>query len=58
MTHSPLATALAIPVAIFAPLFAQTTTSVWTGVYTTAQATRGTDLYQRVCSECHGEDRR
>jgi mono/diheme cytochrome c family protein len=39
-----------------APLFAQTTTSVWTGVYTTEQATRGTDLYQRVCSECHGDD--
>jgi mono/diheme cytochrome c family protein len=56
MTRRRLAIALALPVATFAPRFAQTTPSVWTGVYTTAQATRGTDLYQRVCSECHGED--
>jgi len=46
----------AVLVAAFAPLLAQTTKSVWTGVYTTAQATRGTDAYQRVCSECHGDD--
>jgi mono/diheme cytochrome c family protein len=51
-----LAIALVVPLALFVRVFAQTTTSVWTGVYTTAQATRGTDLYQRVCSECHGDD--
>src|SRR3954464_6050748 len=56
MTRRRLAIVLALPLVVFAPLFAQTTTSVWTGVYTTAQATRGTDLYQRVCSECHGKD--
>jgi mono/diheme cytochrome c family protein len=56
MTRRRLAIALAIPVALFASLFAQTTKSVWTGVYTTAQATRGSELYQRVCSECHGDD--
>jgi len=56
MTRRRLAIALAALVAVFAPLFAQTTKSVWTGVYTTAQATRGTDVYQRVCSECHGDD--
>jgi mono/diheme cytochrome c family protein len=56
MTRRRLAIALAVPVALFAPLVAQTTKSVWTGVYTTAQATRGTDLYYRVCSECHGDD--
>src|SRR3954465_10173500 len=56
MTRLPLTIAFAVPVALCASLFAQTTKSVWTGVYTTAQATRGTDLYQRVCSECHGED--
>ena len=56
MTRRRLAIALAVPVVAFAPLFAQTTTSVWTGVYTTGQAARGTDLYQRVCSECHGDD--
>jgi mono/diheme cytochrome c family protein len=56
MTRRRVATALTVPVLFFAPLFAQTTTSVWTGVYTTAQATRGADLYTRVCSECHGDD--
>jgi len=56
MTRLPLTIAFAVPVALFASLSAQTTKSVWTGVYTTAQATRGADLYQRVCSECHGDD--
>ena len=56
MTRHRLAIALTVLVAVFASLVAQTTTSVWTGVYTTAQATRGTDLYDRVCSECHGDD--
>ena len=56
MTRRPLAIALVVPVVVFAPLFAQTTKSAWSGVYTIEQATRGTDLYQRVCSECHGDD--
>ena len=56
MTRHRLAIALTVLVAAFASLVAQTTESVWTGVYTTAQATRGTDLYNRVCSECHGDD--
>ena len=56
MTRRRLALALAVSVAVCASLFAQTTKSVWSGVYTAAQATRGTDLYQRVCSECHGDD--
>jgi len=55
MTRRRLALAL-VPVALYATLFAQPTKSVWAGVYTTEQATRGTDLYQRVCSECHGDD--
>jgi S-disulfanyl-L-cysteine oxidoreductase SoxD len=29
--------------------------SVWTGVYTKAQATRGKDLYATHCARCHGE---
>jgi mono/diheme cytochrome c family protein len=45
-----------VTVALYATAFAQTTKSVWAGVYTTEQATRGTDLYNRVCSECHGDD--
>jgi len=43
-------------VALYATAVAQSTRSVWSGVYTTEQATRGSDLYQRVCSECHGDD--
>src|SRR3954468_12344193 len=56
MTRRRIAIALALPITVFASLFAQTTKSVWTGVYTNQQATRGTDLYNRVCSECHGDD--
>src|SRR5690242_20601680 len=56
MTRRQVAIAFTVPVLFFVPLFAQTTTSVWTGVYTTAQATRGAELYTRVCSECHGDD--
>jgi len=55
MTRRRLALALA-PVALYATAFAQTTRSVWTGVYTAEQAARGGDLYTRVCSECHGDD--
>jgi mono/diheme cytochrome c family protein len=55
MTRRRLALAL-VTVALYATPFAQTTKSVWAGVYTTAQATRGSDLYTRVCSECHGDD--
>ncbi len=56
MTRHRFDIPLAVFVALSASLFAQTTTSVWRRVYTTAQATRGTDLYNRVCSECHGDD--
>ena len=30
--------------------------SVWRGVYTRAEADRGSDAYGRHCSRCHGED--
>ena len=30
--------------------------SIWSGVFTTAQATRGNDAYQASCSACHGSD--
>jgi cytochrome c5 len=30
--------------------------SVWTGVYTTAQAARGKPLYESSCGSCHGAD--
>ena len=31
------------------------TRSVWDGVYTPAQATRGQTLYNKECSGCHGQ---
>lgn len=55
----------ALAVAVFtvalAPLLvrsapqAGTTTSVWDGVYTEAQAKRGGEAYTASCSSCHGE---
>ena len=30
--------------------------SVWDGVYTDAQATRGKPLYAKECAKCHGEE--
>ena len=35
-------------------LVAQTTRSVWDGVYTTAQAERGAALYANNCASCRG----
>jgi mono/diheme cytochrome c family protein len=35
-------------------LAAQTTRSVWDGVYTSAQAVRGGVLYANNCASCHG----
>lgn len=35
-------------------LAAQDAQSVWSGVYTDAQATRGAALYDRECASCHG----
>jgi len=47
----------ALVVATFGAAFVQSTTkTVWTGVYTAAQATRGASLYTNTCAECHGDD--
>ena len=35
-------------------LYAQSGSSVWSGVYSDAQATRGQDLYGKNCASCHG----
>jgi quinoprotein glucose dehydrogenase len=35
---------------------AQPTKSVWDGVYTEEQATRGKDLYSKECGSCHGPE--
>lgn len=50
------AIALSIVAMIAAPALAQSARSVWSGVYTTEQATRGEQLYVRTCAECHGDD--
>jgi cytochrome c len=35
---------------------AQPTKSVWDGVYTEEQSTRGKDLYSKECGSCHGPE--
>jgi mono/diheme cytochrome c family protein len=57
MKRSWVAGALAVAAATVATVFAQSATkSVWSGVYTSSQATRGAELYTSVCAECHGDD--
>jgi mono/diheme cytochrome c family protein len=46
----------AVTSVMFASAFAQTTKSVWSGVYTSEQAARGRDVYNAKCAECHGDD--
>ena len=48
--------ALALVMSAWAFAFAQSAQSVWAGVYTTEQATRGGELYRGKCAECHGDD--
>src|SRR3954469_8920613 len=52
-TAAAIATAAAIGFLI-AAASAQSTTSVWDGVYTDTQATRGAALFDRECAGCHG----
>ena len=51
-----LACALAPPATAAAARTSQATRSVWSGVYTGAQAKRGADGYTRSCVDCHGDD--
>ena len=37
-------------------LYAQAAKSVWDGVYTAQQATRGAALYAEDCASCHADD--
>lgn len=39
---------------LYSTLLAQTTRSVWDGVYTQEQAARGEAIYSRECASCHG----
>jgi mono/diheme cytochrome c family protein len=36
-------------------LYAQQAASVWDGVYTQEQASRGKTLYSKQCASCHGD---
>ena len=51
-----LGSTLVLASVMFVSAFAQSTKSVWSGVYTSEQATRGGDLYQSKCASCHGDD--
>ena len=42
--------------AIEATLAAQGQTTIWTGVYTDDQATRGQSVYEQECAPCHLDD--
>lgn len=42
--------------AFAAALLAQSTRSVWDGVYTPQQARRGQEIYTKECARCHGAD--
>jgi S-disulfanyl-L-cysteine oxidoreductase SoxD len=44
------------PISVAWVLFAQTSRSVWDGVYTVEQAKRGSDTYMAECASCHGTD--
>jgi mono/diheme cytochrome c family protein len=42
--------------ASYSALRAQTARSVWDGVYSEVQATRGAPLFDKECAGCHGPD--
>jgi mono/diheme cytochrome c family protein len=44
----------AVSVAALGTVAAQTTSSVWDGIYTEAQAGRGAQDFAQVCAACHG----
>ena len=45
-----------VTVTIAALALAQTTRSVWDGVYTEDQAKRGAAVYAKECASCHGAE--
>ena len=55
MPRKNLLTSVAVAVLFLAPgAQAQPRQSVWDGVYTEEQASRGQTLYQQSCARCHG----
>ena len=47
--------ALGLAASVGGAVDAQTLSSVWDGVYTAAQAERGSAFYVKECASCHGE---
>ena len=47
---------LGYPSAVHSRVAAQSTQSVWDGIYTAEQAKRGEPLYSQGCMRCHGQD--
>jgi mono/diheme cytochrome c family protein len=47
-------TAVVWAAAVATPLMQAPSRTVWDGVYTTEQATRGATLYTQQCAPCHG----
>lgn len=47
---------LSLALAALLVLQAQTTSSIWDGVYTADQAKRGADRYTDTCASCHGDN--
>ncbi|HXH24398.1 MAG TPA: cytochrome c [Vicinamibacterales bacterium] len=52
-THAPL---LLLTLTLTTLAAAQSGRTVWDGVYTEAQASRGEALYRKVCAHCHQPD--
>ena len=48
--------ALWVIAASYSALRAQAARTVWDGVYTEAQATRGATLFEKECAGCHGPE--
>ena len=55
-TFLAAAVCVVVSAAVQATFSAQESPSVWNGVYTEGQATRGESVYLQHCSECHGVD--
>jgi S-disulfanyl-L-cysteine oxidoreductase SoxD len=46
---------LGLFIVVAAAVWAQSSASVWDGVYTQEQASRGKTLYSKECASCHGQ---
>jgi mono/diheme cytochrome c family protein len=53
-TALTIVAAVAVGSGLLGTLSAQASRSVWDGVYTEAQATRGAALFDKECAGCHG----